>query len=221
MKQLITIFLLLNSFMVVAEQGQTFLSTPEKAIKTGSEFYVDIMTRDVPDVYGVHLTLRFDASQISVIGSTENQEGGLVEHGNFFDNDRLYVLQNQTDSNHGSVSYIVSQIAPAQSVSGNGRIARVFFKAKESATQAAIELVQADFGTKKGEKLTFSKGAPLSFEFSAAYSQAPKAPNDLPFIQITLIALTIIGLIIMVLAFKRRKICFTNRTHNSGLVRNI
>ncbi|ESP93150.1 MULTISPECIES: cohesin domain-containing protein [Pseudoalteromonas] len=178
MKQLTMIFLLLNSLMVAASQGKAYLYSPELDIRAGSEFYVDIMLKDAPEVYGSQIALQFDTKQVTVLDKNEKEAAVQIEHGDFFDSARLYTLKNAVDLKTGTIDYIVSQVAPAKSVAGDGRVARVFFKANEATSTTNIELKQADFGTKQGEKYTFEIGESLQFNFDNTFADAPQAPAD-------------------------------------------
>ncbi|MDK1286744.1 cohesin domain-containing protein [Pseudoalteromonas umbrosa] len=205
MKLLIMSLFLLNSLITAASQGKAYLYTPEKNIKMGSHFYVDIMIKEAPDVYGTQIFLQFDANQISVLDKNDKEAGIQIEHGDFFDSARLYTLQNSTNMKEGSINYIVSQIAPSDSRSGDGRIARVYFKANDATSEASIQLAKADFGTKQGEKFVFSLGKPLQFKFDEAYIEGPQAPQDYT---TTLILFGVVGMafILVILSlFKLRR----------------
>lgn len=174
MKYMMCIATLLVSLSAFAEQGRIYLNTSDPHIKTGSEFYVDVMVEGLPEVYGVQLTLNYDAKSITLIDQGTKAKGAALEQGHFLDEKHLYTLRNQADSQKGQIQYIVSQVAPAKSAVGSGRLARLYFTAPDNAINTEISIQNAEFGTRKGEKYVYTPKAPLALSFDASYQVQDK-----------------------------------------------
>ncbi|WP_164518130.1 cohesin domain-containing protein [Pseudoalteromonas rubra] len=180
MNYIVCIAALLFSLSALAEQGRIYLTTSDPQIKTGSEFYVDVMAENLPEVYGVQLTLNYDAKSITFVDQDSKAKGEQLEQGNFLDEKHLYTLRNQADSKTGQIQYIASQVAPAKNAAGNGRLARLYFSAPDNATQAKIAITLAEFGTRSGEKYTYTPQTPLSVSFANNYQVQAKPGTGFP-----------------------------------------
>ncbi|WP_194867947.1 cohesin domain-containing protein [Pseudoalteromonas sp. PPB1] len=169
MKYIMYIATLLMSISALAEPGRIYLQTANPQIKTGSEFYVDVMVADLPDVYGVQLTLNYDAKSITLVDQDTKTKGAQLEHGNFLNANGLYVLRNQANTQQGTIQYIVSQVAPTKSAAGSGRLARLYFSGPADATDTELSIQVAEFGTRSGEKYTYTPHAALNLSFDTNY----------------------------------------------------
>ncbi|CAM4005908.1 cohesin domain-containing protein [Pseudoalteromonas byunsanensis] len=178
MKSIIFILSLITAVNAWAtEKGRVYLVTPSEQVKLGSEFYVDIQGDNLPALYGVDLKLEFDANKFEFIDQNPNKEGVQIEHGNFFDNDSIFVLHNSAETVTGTAAYVVSQVAPANEVKGSGRIAGVKLKSINRTGLAHITIASAQFGTKSGQLKEFALGPALLFDFKPEY-QVPEQPQQ-------------------------------------------
>ncbi|TMP37624.1 cohesin domain-containing protein [Pseudoalteromonas rubra] len=200
MKYLMCIATLLVSLSTFAEQGRIYLNTSDPHIKTGSEFYVDVMVEGLPEVYGVQLTLNYDARSMTLIDQDTKAKGAQLEQGHFLDEDHLYTLRNLADSQKGQIQYIVSQVAPAASAVGSGRLARLYFTAPDNTTNAKISIQSAEFGTRSGEKYVYVPQPPLALSFDTSYQvqDKPASGNQIWAFGLTAVVLLMIlsGLLI-------------------------
>ncbi|QPB84268.1 hypothetical protein CWC22_015270 [Pseudoalteromonas rubra] len=171
---------LLLSVATMATEGKVFLETSNTQIKTTSEFYVDVMVKDLPEVYGVQLSVSYDPQTLTLIDQNPKIAGAQLEHGNFLDTKRLYTLRNQATPKSREVQYIVSQVAPAESASGDGRLARLYFSAPTNATNTDISIKRVEFGTRHGEKHIYRTNTPLNLSFDAQFSQQEKPTPEMP-----------------------------------------
>ncbi|MCF2908522.1 cohesin domain-containing protein [Pseudoalteromonas sp. DL2-H2.2] len=177
MNYMVCIAALLVSLSAFAKQGRIYLETSNPQIKTGSEFYVDVMVENLPKVYGVQLTLSYDAKSVTLIDQDAKAKGTQLEQGDFLNKKHLYTLRNQADLQSGQIQYIASQVAPAQSAAGSGRLARLYFNAPANTSETEVSIQVAEFGTRNGEKYTYAAQAPLSLSFNASY-QVQSAPRS-------------------------------------------
>ncbi|KNC66371.1 cohesin domain-containing protein [Pseudoalteromonas ardens] len=179
-KSLILTTSFLLGFAAHATEGRVFLETSSTQIKTASEFYVDVMVKDLPEVYGVQLSVTYDPKTLTLIDQDPKATGAQLEHGNFLDKKRLYTLRNQATAEANAVQYIVSQVAPAESASGDGRLARLYFSAPTNATNTDISIKRVEFGTRHGEKHIYQTNTPLNLSFDAQFSQQEKPTPEMP-----------------------------------------
>ncbi|WP_125562822.1 cohesin domain-containing protein [Pseudoalteromonas rubra] len=179
-KSLILTTSFLLGFAAHATEGRVFLETSSTQIKTASEFYVDVMVKDLPEVYGVQLSVTYDPETLTLIDQDPKTTGAQLEHGNFLDKKRLYTLRNQATTEAKAVQYIVSQVAPAESASGDGRLARLYFSAPTNATNTDISIKRVEFGTRHGEKHIYQTNTPLNLSFDAQFSQQEKPTPEMP-----------------------------------------
>ncbi|KID56020.1 hypothetical protein JF50_17035 [Pseudoalteromonas luteoviolacea] len=205
MQYLITAIFCFLSTAALASEGRVTLETPSQKVKTGSQFYIDINVHDVPEVYGVHLVLKYDPAQLKVLDQDEKMPEIQLEHGNFLDEDRLFVLKNAVSVQGNTIDYIVSQMAPANSVSGSGRVARVFFEAHSNATKSDVTIEKADFGTRDGQSLTFSTDSTLSFAFDSAYDIVKPPPANHNNAMLLAGIVIIMGLISLTALYRRKR----------------
>ncbi|KAF7787968.1 hypothetical protein PRUB_a2506 [Pseudoalteromonas rubra] len=211
MKYMLYIATLLASLTTFADQGRIYLETSNPQIKTGSEFYVDVMVADLPDVYGTQLTLNYDSQSITFIDQDTKTKGAQLEHGNFLNAKNLYVLRNQANTQHGTIQYIVSQVAPAKSASGDGRLARLYFTAPDNAARNTISIEIAEFGTRNGEKYTYKTDTPLSLQFDSGYQVQASPGID---IQVWTIGLAMVLSLIALTVFFLRSRALKLKTKN-------
>ncbi|MCF6441395.1 cohesin domain-containing protein [Pseudoalteromonas luteoviolacea] len=189
-----------------ASDGSVSLSSPSQKIKSGSQFYVDVLVENAPEIYGAHLVLNYDATQLEPIDQDQQTPAVQIEHGNFFDTKKLFVLTNSANTKLGKLDYIISQMAPAESVSGSGRIARIFFEAKENATKANITIEKADFGTKDGQSLIFNTNSTLNIEFDATYQVAPTPPTFTYSTTLLVAIVSTLVLVFIIVALRRKRV---------------
>ncbi|KZN43784.1 cohesin domain-containing protein [Pseudoalteromonas luteoviolacea] len=204
MRYLISILLLILNAGVFANEGQVHLISSIQQAQSGSEFYIDVQASELPEVYGMHLVIKFDADKLTIVDKNTKDPSLPIEHGNFFDNDRLYVLTNSANTQTGNIEYIVSQVKPAQSASGNGRLARVFFKSKEGAMATKVSIEKVEFGSKNGEKFIYEAGSELSFEFDNTYPVPVEPPADYPFTSVITILGAVLAILLLGLLLKSR-----------------
>ncbi|OCQ21396.1 hypothetical protein A7985_12325 [Pseudoalteromonas luteoviolacea] len=201
----LTLLVILNTG-VLANEGQVHLSTPAQQAKSGSEFYIDVRASELPEVYGMHLVIKFDPNQLNVVYKDAENPSLPIEHGNFFDSGRLYVLTNSANAQTGIVEYIVSQVKPAQSASGIGRLARIFFESKESVTAATVSIDKIEFGTQNGEKFSYEASSELNFAFDDNYQVPAVPPTDHSFTSVvTVLGVILVSLVLGLLLKSRGK----------------
>ncbi|ESP94339.1 MULTISPECIES: cohesin domain-containing protein [Pseudoalteromonas] len=182
MEKVIAIYLLLFVTAISARDDSIYISLPVDHIKTGSEFYVDIMADDIPAIYGVHLTLKYDPTKLIMLPPHNKETSPHLEHGNLFNHKALTEQINLANPNSGTISYTVSQSMPAKNIFSTNRIARVFFKSHVDATKTNIVIDTAYFVTKDGHKLHYPTQPSVELQFANSYAppNSPTADFSLP-----------------------------------------
>ncbi|MBQ4837994.1 MULTISPECIES: cohesin domain-containing protein [Pseudoalteromonas] len=175
MEKVIAIYLLLFVTAISARDNSIYISLPVDQIKTGSEFYVDIMADDLPAIYGVHLTLKYDPKKLIMLPPHDKATSPQLEHGNLFNHKALTEKVNLANIHSGTISYTVNQSTPAKSIFSTNRIARVFFKSNVDAAKTNIVIDTAYFVTKDGHKLHFPTQPAVELQFANSYAP-PKSP---------------------------------------------
>ncbi|NRD73043.1 hypothetical protein HQQ94_07270 [Shewanella sp. VB17] len=205
------LLLLIYCLPVIASEGQVYLSTPSQQIKTGSEFYLDVLVSGAPDVYGVQFEIAYTANMFSLIDSHDDKAGLQISDGHFFDTDNFFTLNNTADTNTGVINYVVSQVSPAKDVNGHGQIARLFFTSSDKAGAGTIVINSAEFGTRDGQSVDLALGPAISLDFKANY-QVPAKPSSTELNQQTmqliskvLAILFVIGMVMRTVLMRRKK----------------
>ncbi|MDK1288187.1 cohesin domain-containing protein [Pseudoalteromonas umbrosa] len=182
MEKIIAILLFFIACNVNANHRDVYISIPTEKIKKNSEFYVDLMAHNLPAVYGAHLTLKYDPTQLTVLPATSSSEMPHLEHGNLFKQNELLVIDNRANTLSGVINYTVSQAIPARNLSNTNRVARVFFKNHGNTSKTYIKLEEAYFNEQSGSKIYYSATPPLELQFANSFhtQKQPKADFSLP-----------------------------------------
>ncbi len=199
---------LLSSYdvLALANKGHIYLSVPTKHIKTGSEFYVDVLISNVPNVYGMQLELEYSHQTFSLVDQDHKKPGIQISHGHFFDTDKLFTLRNTVEPNAGKILYVISQVSPSKSASGDGLVARLFFKSNRASGKGQVAIKHAEFGTREGRNLRLEMGNDLILEFDQEYKLPEKPPIDLlRQYPLLLLSISICLVLIVSVAFIRRR----------------
>ena len=178
-------------------KGVITLSPQSENIKPNSEFYVDIKANDLPLVYGAHLELAFDYQYLQPVDADPKKEGIQIENGNFFDTSNFFTLFNKSEE--GQVKYVVSQVNPAEEISGEGRIARLHLRSTDKEGDVTISLLASSFGTRDGRTLDIARGEDLQISVNHKHEDLQKIQaknNSRGLIYLSWIILVLILLII-------------------------
>ncbi|KZN44592.1 cohesin domain-containing protein [Pseudoalteromonas luteoviolacea] len=176
MKKIISVLLFFLANLAHAN-STIYIDVRNSKIKTNSEFYVDIMAKDLPAVYGVHLSIKYDPTQLTVLAATSYNEKPHIEHGNLFKQQAIVELVNRAHTQQGLIEYSVEQAVPARNLSNTNRIARVFFRSKSNSTTTRVELEETYFKTNSGNKVPYSTQSSIDLQFANSFHK-PIHPTD-------------------------------------------
>jgi hypothetical protein len=107
----------------------------------GSPITVRFMGRDLPEIYGMEMTLSFSGVQ-PVLEKP-------VKAGAFWGDQKSVELNNAADRD-GNVDWVFSLLRPAEPVAGKGELARITFMPTEAAL-ISLGMAEIKFGTTSGE----------------------------------------------------------------------
>jgi hypothetical protein len=148
------------------------LEMGDTALQTGQPYEVSLRLDNAADIWLADVTISYDPALVYVIGT---QSGSPLGQGDLFAPEAV-VLFNRVD--RGQVRYLISQLAPADPISGGGVVAR-FRIYPLSAGQTQLTISAAEL-----TRVTFAVGADGQ---RTASSPEPVAPA------VTVLDLTITG----------------------------
>lgn len=133
-----------TNFNRAAPTGWSILVSPElKAVAspakaelalTGQEadLIVEVRVKEAAMLYGAEFELSFDPSILQVRDADLGQAGVQIAGGEMFDAASAFVVQNSVDNAKGIVRYAVTLLRPAAPINGDGVVARVRFRARDT-----------------------------------------------------------------------------------------
>ena len=127
---LVVAFLAVLSVVAVARSVTTATLTVEPLASTivvGDSTTVDVVVRDVVDLYGVELQITFDPSKVRVLDANLAAPGVQIDPGTCPAPD--FVVINEVSNATGTIDYTVTAFNPSPACNGDGLIARVEFEA--------------------------------------------------------------------------------------------
>ncbi len=154
--RLITLgILVLSSFFYTTAalaQGESWIRlSPEKInAKVGKEFTIDVVVESAPKIYGVDVQLVYDPAVLEVVDMDGEIDGTQIAPGDFLDQEQSYSLQNQVDSQTGTIDFAATLLNPAPEAEGDGVLCEITFRAIADGN-AELSLSEGSFGTTKGE----------------------------------------------------------------------
>ncbi|MFQ5855700.1 MAG: hypothetical protein ACE5LU_08680 [Anaerolineae bacterium] len=103
--------------------------------------YFDLRVEDVRDLYGIDVTISFDASAVTVIDADPARPGIQIEPGPLFAGLPYFPAMNRVtvdeETGIGTVMFAIVLLNPAEPIDGSGVVARILFESVESAIAAA------------------------------------------------------------------------------------
>ncbi len=117
-------------------QGTLVLVNPlSQSVNLNQVVTVEIKVDSVTNLYGLDLTVTFDAAKLAVQDADGNAGNGVqIASGDFPNPAHIFVAGNSADNTTGQVKYVAAILAPNPPVSGTGVMARITFKAKAAGT---------------------------------------------------------------------------------------
>jgi hypothetical protein len=127
---LVVVFLAVLSVVAVARSVASATLTVEPLASTvvvGESTTVDLVVRDVADLYGVQLQITFDPGKVRVLDADLGAPGVQIDPGTCPAPD--FVVTNEVSNATGTISYTVTALNPSPACNGDGLMARVEFEA--------------------------------------------------------------------------------------------
>ncbi|HEX77069.1 MAG TPA: hypothetical protein G4O03_01460 [Dehalococcoidia bacterium] len=111
---------------------------------------VNVVVRNVTDLYAVDIHLFFDASLLEVQDANPVKSGIQIAPGTFLDPAQGYLFKNYADNDAGFVWFVITLLHPAPAVSGEGTLFTVNFQGQASGT-SQLRLKAQLVGLTEGE----------------------------------------------------------------------
>lgn len=137
---LVAVCLYLTSSLALAqEETQVYLESSETSANT---IAVDVIAKNVTDLYGAEVKLVYDPSILMVQDADPDRDGLQITAGEFLSVNQGFVVANEADNEAGTITYALTLLNPAPPVDGTGIIATITFE-KLQDTPAVIEFEKA------------------------------------------------------------------------------
>lgn len=115
-------------------------------LQVGGTTTVEIWVDNITNLFSVDIELRFDPGLLRVIDADPEKQGDQIQPGTFLPPD--FVVSNVADNTTGVISYVLTQLAPGEPVSGNGLLATITFRGvapgSSPLTFTTVKLANAD-----------------------------------------------------------------------------
>lgn len=138
---------------IQAQATPTVFTRPEiTTIAPGAGRTIEIWVKDVNDLYGVDLKIRFDPAIVEVRDSDPDRVGIQIEPGSFLSPATGFIAMNEVNPATGEIRYAMTEVNPAPPVSGTGVIVRVTFRGRAEG-QSAITLLDVKLADRNAEPI--------------------------------------------------------------------
>jgi hypothetical protein len=111
---------------------------------------VEIHLDDVDNLYGMHLSLKFDPTTLRVQDADPAQQGIQIEPGLLPAPD--FAVRNVADNDQGTIEYAVIQLYPREPATGSGVVATIRFQAVGKG-ESPLTFLQATLSDPDGQEL--------------------------------------------------------------------
>ncbi len=129
---------------------------------------VPLEVRDVQDLYGIDVEVRFDPAVLTVEDANPNQDGIQPALGTFLDAGLM--LFNTVDNEAGVMRFAMSQVNPSEAKSGDGVILVLYFRGiAEGESDLTVSMVE--LATRTGEGIP-SEGVDSSISVSSGAGES-------------------------------------------------
>jgi hypothetical protein len=140
--------LVLLAMPLRAQSAARVSITPAEAqVRNGETVQLTVQVTDVQGLYGVDITVRYDATTLEVIDANP---GGTVEvtQGTFLDSGTTVL--NSADNTAGVIRFAMTQLNPSEAKSGSGSLIAFAVRAKRAGATAALTVEKADLANRDG-----------------------------------------------------------------------
>jgi hypothetical protein len=148
----------------VAAPAAVALSVQPTTVAVGDVAEAVLSIRDVIELYGAEVHLRFDPSMLEIVDEHGSADGVRMEAGGILKVG--FTVINAVDNEAGSASYAVAQMPPSRAVTGSGDLV-VFRVRTKAAGTTALSLESVILANAKGEAIPLAadvEGATLVIE---------------------------------------------------------
>jgi hypothetical protein len=136
---------------VSADEIATLRPFPEElALDVGEDASMEVMIRDVSNLFGFQMMIEFDPALLAVQDADTSSEEVQIELGDFVSPD--WILKNEVDVENGVIQLAVCSRAPSRPAGGDGVLATVTWQGLAAGT-SDIALSDVLLSTPRGESI--------------------------------------------------------------------
>ncbi|MBP7688031.1 MAG: DUF11 domain-containing protein [Thermoflexales bacterium] len=111
---------------------------------------VEIRIDDVNDLYGADVRLTFNPALLAVQDANPGQAGIQIGLGPLLTSSGYYVVFNSADNLSGTIQLVITQLNPAQPITGSGILANVTFVPVGLSGLSSLHFTQVKLATRSG-----------------------------------------------------------------------
>ncbi len=143
-------------------------------IQPGIRIEVPVEVRGVEDLYAIDIEITFDPEILSIEDADLNTDGIQPALGTFLD--AGLTLFNTVDNEAGVIRFVMSQVNPSESKSGDGIILVLYFQGLAEGV-SNLEVTILELSTRSGEAIS---AEPVSAQVSVSDEVAAKESTSIP-----------------------------------------
>ncbi len=133
---------------------------PGASLDTSAEQY-NLLVENMHGLYGIDVTLTFDATAVNVVDADPDRPGVQIEPGPLFAGRQFFVAENQVTvdeaTGQGTVTFAVALLNPSEPIDGSGAVATILYElvgSQASTTLPAFTIEDALVADQRGRHLT-------------------------------------------------------------------
>jgi hypothetical protein len=144
---------------------------------------VDVLVKDVAELYGVDIELSFDPAVIQAVDADPAADGVQIQIGDFLDPG--LAVRSSADNATGRVWFVMTQLSPSEPKSGAGRLFSVVFRGIRAGARSEITVVSASLAARSGARIAVRMTSGEVRVVSPG--QAPPTPTPAPVTRSTVV----------------------------------
>lgn len=150
---LLALFVAVPAPLQAAPRTDALVRTEPTAVTTTTDAIsipVDILIEDVAGLYGADVRLAFDPNLLAVQDANPNQAGIQIDLGPLLTSSGYYVVFNTANNVSGTIQLVMTQLNPAQPVTGTGVLARITFKPIGPVGTSSLHFTYVELASRTG-----------------------------------------------------------------------
>lgn len=155
---IIIISLLLSMYFTLTSFAQTQtlvrLDPSQTKLDSGDTNLIQVRIDNAEELFGYEIHLEFDPNLVQIVDNDQEASGVQVQHGDVFNVEESFLVTNEVDNQAGTIVYAITQLAPAEAISGDGILLSLEVKAT-SPGASELRLSSVILASTEGTSLPF------------------------------------------------------------------